>query len=55
MTNIKVGRYDVARQPKGHNWAGWIEPDTKDWIIFVGEDHSLAAFLDRDPDTGAVR
>ena len=55
MPSIKVGRYDTTREPTGHNWAGWIEPEDKSWIVFVGEDHTtLAVFLDRDPDTGAV-
>ena len=55
MPNIKVGRYDTARTPKGHHWAGWIEPEDGSWIMFVGEDHTtLAVFLDRDPETGAV-
>jgi hypothetical protein len=55
MLNIKVGRYDTTREPKGHHWAGWIEPEDRSWIVFVGEDHTtLAVFLDRSPETGAV-
>ena len=55
MQNIIVGRYQTDREPKGHNWAGWIEPDDRSWIMFVGEDPSnILVYLDRDPVTGAV-
>ena len=55
MQNITVGRYNLDREQKGHSWAGWIEPEDRTWIMFVGEDPSqLQVYLDRDPETGAV-
>lgn len=60
MQNITVGRYespvviDGKESPKGHDYAGWIEPDDKAWIAFVRDDHGVELYLDRDPVTGAV-
>jgi hypothetical protein len=51
MPNISVGRY---KHPKSVGWAGWIEPDDKSWILFVGLDGRVRAFLNRDPETGAM-
>lgn len=54
MQNIVVGRYETGSD-KGHEWAGWIEPEDLSWIMFVGDDPSnVAVFLNRDPETGAV-
>jgi hypothetical protein len=50
MQNIKVGRY-----AKPADYIGWIEPEDMSWIVFVKDDHSVEAYLDRDPETGAIR
>jgi hypothetical protein len=49
--NITVGRYD---HPDSTGYQGWIEPDDRTWIMFVASDGSPVAFLNRDPETGAV-
>ena len=60
MQNITVGRYesepivDGKAYPKGHDYAGWIEPNDLSWILFVKDDHSVQMYLNRDPETGAV-
>lgn len=53
MVNIVVGRYS-AEGRDSHGYAGWIEPEDRTWILFVGTDGHVEAFLDRDPETGAV-
>lgn len=62
MTNITVGRYEPSTEPLPEgvsdvteHWQGWIEPDDLSWIMFVAADGSPIVFLDRDPETGAVR
>ena len=50
MGNITVGRYD---HPAEVGYQGWIEPDDRGWIMFVSNDGSPVAFLNRDPETGA--
>lgn len=66
MTNISVHRYPVPSdeeratwppdtQAVSDTWQGWIEPDDRTWIMFVGADGRPVVFLDRDPETGAVR
>lgn len=52
MGNITVGRY---QDPASVGYQGWLEPDDKSWIAFVDNDGHPVFFLDRDPDTGAVR
>jgi len=52
MKDIHVGRYD---NPADIGWQGWIEPDDRTWIMFVADDGTPVVFLDRDPETGAVR
>lgn len=61
MVNITVGRYeksvtiDGVEHEKGHEWAGYIEPDDASWIMFVGDDpKQVQVYLSRDPETGAV-
>jgi hypothetical protein len=49
--NITVGRYD---HPGSTGYQGWIEPDDKTWIMYVGNDGQPVAFLNRDPEAGAV-
>jgi hypothetical protein len=51
LQNIIVGRYG---REDGADYAGWIEPEDRSWIVFVKEDHTVEVFLDRDPVTGAV-
>jgi hypothetical protein len=50
--NIAVGRYT---DPDSTGYAGWIEPDDKTWIAYVGNGRVPVVFLDRDPVTGAVQ
>ena len=52
MGNITVGRY---ADPDSVGYAGRIEPEDRSWITFVGNDGAAQFFLDRDPETGAVR
>lgn len=52
MGNITVGRYD---DPDAVGYAGWLEPEDKQWIMFVDTDGVPVVFLDRDPVTGAAR
>jgi hypothetical protein len=52
MGNITVGRY---HDPAETGWQGWLEPDDRSWVAFVGTDGRPVFFLDRDPETGAVR
>lgn len=51
MQNIKVSRY---QNPKAHGWAGYLEPEDKSWIAFVGLDGRPLFFLNRDPETGGI-
>lgn len=52
MGNITVTRYP---KPAEVGWQGYVEPEDRSWIVFVHNDNHVAAFLDRDPETGAVR
>jgi hypothetical protein len=63
MQNIIVGRYTdgyaegvepVAVDNGVGEYAGWIEPEDRSWVLFVRADHSVEVYLDRDPVTGAV-
>lgn len=51
MGNITVGRYD---KPAATGYQGWIEPEDRSWVMFVANDGQPQAFLNRDPETGAV-
>jgi hypothetical protein len=51
MQNIKVSRYS---DPKSHGWAGWIEPEDRSWVAFIGLDGRPLFYLNRDPRTGAI-
>ena len=51
MQNIHVGRYS---DPKSHGWAGWLEPEDRSWIAFIGLDGRPVFFLNRDPETGSI-
>lgn len=52
MGNITVGRY---ADPESVRYAGWLEPEDKSWIAFVDLAGHPVFFLDRDPETGAVK
>jgi hypothetical protein len=49
--NITVGRYT---NPDCTGYAGWVEPDDRTWITYIGQDGTPVVFLDRDRVTGAV-
>ena len=51
MQSIKITRY---RDPKAVGWAGYLEPEDRSWIAFIGRDGRPVFFLNRDPVTGAV-
>jgi hypothetical protein len=51
MQNITVSRYS---NPKSHGWAGYIQPDDRSWIAFIGLDGRPLFFLNRDPRTGRI-
>ncbi len=51
MQDISVKRY---KHPKRHGWAGWMEPQDKSWIVFVGTDGRPIIFLNRDPVSGCI-
>lgn len=51
MQNISVTRY---AHPRATGWAGYIEPEDKSWIAFIGLDGKPRFFLHRDPVTGAI-
>lgn len=51
MQNIQITRYS---RPKAHGWAGYIEPEDRSWIAFVGLDGVPRFFLHRDAISGAV-
>src|SRR3989338_4288046 len=39
--------------PVGKEWAGWVEPADKSWIIFLAQDGSVQFYGARDKETGA--
>ncbi len=51
MMNIQVSRYP---DPKATGWAGYIQPEDRSWIAFIGLDGRPIFFLNRDPRTGRV-
>lgn len=63
METIKVGRYS---HPESHGWGGWVEPETREWILFIPQSPTFRLsdgktitvrpqlHLGRDPITGAV-
>jgi hypothetical protein len=51
VNNISVHRY---KHPQLSGWAGWLEPDDKSWIAFIGLDGVPRFFLSRDPVSGAI-
>ncbi len=58
MPKIKVGHYKntggtASAPPVGARWAGWIEPEDKSWILFIGADGKPSFFPCREG-SGAV-
>jgi hypothetical protein len=51
MQNISVTRHP---NPKDVGWAGYIQPEDRSWIAFIGRDGRPMFFLNRDPETGAI-
>lgn len=49
--HISVKRY---KNPKAVGWAGWLEPEDKSWVMFVGLDGRPLVFLSRDTESGAI-
>lgn len=59
MPKIKIGRYETtggtaAAPPVGAEWAGWIEPEDKSWILFIRKDGRPSFFSSRDKDGGVA-
>ena len=53
MPNIKIGRYDHPSVTV--DYAGWIEPDDRSWIIFLGADGAPAIYYaERDASGGVI-
>ena len=52
MSNIKVGRYTHESVTK--NYAGWIEPDDRSWIIYTDAEGRPAVYFPRREPSGAV-
>ena len=58
MPKIKIHRYDTTggteeAPPVGKFWAGYVEPDSKKWILYIREDGTPFFFGYRDPVSGA--
>lgn len=51
LANVVVGRY---ADPQAVGYLGWMEPEDRSWVIFVGLDNKPVVFLDRDQTTGEV-
>jgi hypothetical protein len=52
MPGITIGRYDHESITK--DWAGWIEPADKSWIIYTNADGKPAAYYPKRKKNGAV-
>lgn len=53
MSNLTIGRYDHESIRK--DWAGYIEPADKSWIIYLHADGKPALYWpERDADGGVV-
>jgi len=37
LPRLDVGRYQAY--PEGIDWVGWIEPENKEWIVFIRDKH----------------
>jgi hypothetical protein len=49
MQNISISRYT---DPKATGWAGYVQPEDRSWIVYVGLDGRPVVFLHRHPVTG---
>ena len=52
MSNLKIGRYDHESVTK--DWAGWIEPDDRSWIIYTDADDKPALYFPEREPSGTV-
>lgn len=52
MGNVKIGRYDHPSVTA--DYSGWIEPDDKSWIIFLGSDGKPLVYYAEREESGAV-
>ena len=52
MYNITIGRY--AHESITKEWAGWIEPADKSWIIYTNADGKPALYFTEREQSGAV-
>ena len=50
QTKINVHRY-TQPQP---GYAGYIEPEGRQWVVFFTDEGECLFYADRDPETGAV-
>lgn len=50
-TKINIHRY-THPQPAG--FAGYVEPEDRQWVVFFDDRGGAVFFASRDPDTGAV-
>lgn len=58
MPKIKIERYETTggtekAPPVGKEWAGYIEPEDRSWILYIRQDGTPFFFAHRDPETGA--
>ena len=51
---MRATQYRYYRFPTAAGWKGFVEPENRRWVAFLGHDGHLAIFKRRDPITGAV-
>lgn len=51
---MRATAYRYYRFPIATGWKGYIEPQSRRWVAFLGEDGRLTFFKRRCPKTGAV-
>lgn len=52
MLNVKIGRY--SHPSVTEDYAGWIEPEDRSWIVFLGPDGTPAIYYPVRDATGGV-
>lgn len=52
MGNVKIGRYDHPSITV--DYSGWIEPEDRSWIIFLGADGKPAIYYAERDESGGV-
>ena len=52
MANIKIGRY--AHESVTEHFSGWIEPDDRSWIIYLGPTGKPACYFPERDESGGV-